>query len=177
MAQKKKPQVAQNGMTDEPINDIAKIINDTSFWQRERAETDEEILQRLEEYKNLCASKGIAPLIEDMCLYLGVSYRDVQSWRKGENCSSAVKQAIDNIFTWILSIDMKLVHSGKRQFVPHIWNSKQYHDQREPNSKLEDLLAGNLLRELPSSASIGQKYIAEFEESEADETEEMSEEK
>lgn len=166
----KKPttEFAQGGVASKPVNEIAEIISQTSEWQKPACKDDEEVLARISEYQNLCALRGHAPYIEDLCLYLGISKDRMHNWKTGEGCSKIVKEAIELALTWILSIDNKLTDQGKKPYVMRIWNGKQWHDEREPNSKLEDLLQASLLKDLPSQQSIAQRYLEDFDESEVD---------
>lgn len=159
----------EDGQKSTTHSEIGKIISNTSAWIRPACKDEDEIIKRIGEYQNLCAAKEEAPYIENMCLYLGISKEQIQDFRKGEGCTNELKQEIDKAFTWILSIDNQLVDKGKKNVVSRIWNGKQYHNEREPNNRLEDLLAVNLLKDLPSSQNIARKYLEDYSDSEDDE--------
>lgn len=166
MPQKTKTDYTESGQKSKNHTDIGKIITETSAWARPACKTDQEIVERIAEYQNLCAAKETPPYIEDLCLFLGISTETMHEWRRGETCSNTVKAAIDQAFTWVLSIDNKLTDAQKKNYVMRIWQGKQWHGEREPNSKLEDLLAVNLLKDLPSTQSIATKYLEDITETE-----------
>lgn len=170
MATKKKPEYAESGQASKPKSDIGKLISDTSAWMKPRFADEKELLDRIAEYQNLCALKPEYPSVENLCLYLGVPIEEMREWRRGEHCSKDVKTAIDYFYTWVLSINNQRANEGKLPYVMRIWDGKQNHNEREPNSKLEDLLASSLLKDLPSSTTIAQRYLDDYDESE-DETE------
>lgn len=159
-----KPEVAQNGQTARPINEYAEIINDVNFWNKEECASDDEAEQRIDEYFNLCVSKGEMPLFETMCLYLGISDDKGKQFASGEGCSGRMTRLIQNALSRLKAIEAKAVYQGLIRDVPYIWRSKQYFGYREPNSKIEDLLLGNVLKDLPSPQSIAQKYLTDIEE-------------
>ena len=166
MATKKKTEYAQNGQASDPKNEVAKLISDTSAWSKPEIADDDEAEKRIGEYFNLCALKGEMPMFETLCLYLGISDEKGKSYVQGESCSGKLAKLMQNALTVLKAVEGKAVYAGQIRDVPYIWRSKQYFNYREPNSKLEDILAGNLLKELPSTQSIAQKYLADFDETE-----------
>lgn len=164
----KKPTYAENGQTNKPVNEVAELLNQVNAWYMPEIKDDNEAEQRIGEYFNLCVSKGEMPLFETLCLYLGISDDKGKEYMQGENCSGRMTKLIQSALTRMKATEAKAVYKGLIREVPYIWRSKQYFNYREPNSKLEDLLTGNLLKELPSTASIAQKYLEEIE----DDTEE-----
>lgn len=169
MATKSKTEHAENGQTTTPKNDIAKLINSVSAWAMPEIKSDDEAEARIGEYFNLCVSKGEMPMFETLCLYLGISDDKGKGYCQGEGCSSRLAKLMQNALTRLKAVEGKAVYAGAIRDVPYIWRSKQYFGYREPNSKLEDLLAGNLLKELPSASSIAQRYLADYDESEVGE--------
>lgn len=166
MASKKKTEYAEGGVSSAPINDAAEIINSVNIWAREAVENDDEAEARIGEYFNLCASKGEMPMFETLCLYLGISDDKGKEWVLGEGCSNRMRTLIQNALTVLKAVEGKAVYKGMIRDVPYIWRSKQYFGYREPNSRLEDLIAGSLLKDLPSPQNIAQRYLEDYEESE-----------
>ena len=160
---------AQNGQTATPKNDIARLISDVNAWSRPECASDEEAEKRIEEYFNLCVSKGEMPLFETMCLYLGISDDKGKEYAIGEGCSGKMTKLIQNALSRLKAIEAKAVYKGIIRDVPYIWRSKQYFGYREPNSKIEDLLLGNVLKDLPSPQSIAERYLTDIEEDEGTE--------
>ena len=157
---------AENGQANKPVNEIAEIINSVNAWAKPECADDDEAEKRIGEYFNLCALKGEMPLFETMCLYLGFSDDKGKQYANGEGCSGRMTKLIQNALTVLKATEGKAVYAGKIRDVPYIWRSKQYFGYREPNSKIEDLLLGNVLKELPSEASIAKRYLEDIEEGE-----------
>lgn len=163
MAKKSTAEVAENGQTAKPINEIAKATNETNAWCNSEVKDDDEAEARVGEYFNICVLKGEQPLFETLCLYLGISDETGKQYAQGTGCSSRLTKILQNALTRMKAIEGKLVYKGAIRDVPYIFRSKQYFGYREPSSKLEDLLSGNLLKELPSTQSVMQKYLEDYE--------------
>ena len=168
MAKKRRTQFAQDGQTAFPPNEVAQIINSVSAWKQPACKDEDEVESRIGEYFNLCVLKGEMPLFETLCLYLGIPDDKGKEFVQGEGCSTRMTLLMQTALTMLKATEGKAVYTGKMPYVPYIWRSKQYFNYREPNSKLEDLLAGSLLKDLPSPKNIAQKYLEDFEESEKD---------
>ena len=166
MATKKKPDIAEDGQTATPINDIAEIINSVNAWSKPEIKDEDEAEQRIGEYFNLCVLKGEMPMFETLCLYLGISDDKGKEYCTGEGCSGRMTKLMQNALTVLKATEGKAVYQGKIRDVPYIWRSKQYFGYREPNSKIEDILLGNVLKDLPSTQSIAQRYLTDIEETE-----------
>lgn len=166
MAERKKQTVAENGVVDDPKDEVAELLNEVSMWSRDEVSSDEDAEARIGEYFNLCASKGEMPLFETLCLYLGISDDKGKEYAAGEGCSGKMTRLIQTALTTMKAAEAKAVYKGKIRDVPYIWRSKQYFGYREPNSKLEDALLNNVLKELPPVSSIAARYVLDVEESE-----------
>ena len=161
---KKKTEYAENGQTATPVNEAAEIISEVNFWGKPEVADDEEAERRIDEYFNLCVSKGEMPMFETLCLYLGISDDKGKEYAQGEGCSGKMTRLIQGALTRLKAIEGKAVYKGIIRDVPYIWRSKQYFGYREPNSKIEDLLLGNVLKDLPSAESIAQRYLEDITE-------------
>ena len=168
MATKKKTDYTQDGISSNPVNEVAEIIGAVNAWKQKPIETDDEAEARIGEYFNLCAAKGEMPLFETLCMYLGLSDDKGMQYARGEGCSTRMATMMQNALTTMKAVEGKAVYAGMIRDVPYIWRSKQYFGYREPNSKLEDLLAQNLLKDLPSAQNIAQKYLDDYDESETE---------
>ena len=164
----KKIEYAEGGVASEPINDVAKLISAVNAWSKPEFKDVAEAERRIGEYFDLCALKGEMPLFETLCKYLGISDDKGMQYARGEGCSSKLAQMMQNALTTMKAVEGKAVYAGMIRDVPYIWRSKQYFGYREPNSKIEDLLAQSLLKDLPNPQMVAQKYLADFEESEVD---------
>lgn len=168
MPQKKRTEYADHGTTETPANDIAQILNAVNSWAMPEVENDAEIEKRTNEYFNLCVSKGELPMFETYCLYLGIPDDLGKKWANGEECTKKRSRLIQLALTRMKASEGKAVMGNKIPYVPYIWRSKQYFNYREPASKLEEILAGNVLKELPSASSVAAAYLADVEDEEED---------
>ena len=159
----KKTEYAENGQTPNPKGEIAEMLNAVNAWAMPEFADDDEAEQRLSEFFNLCVLKNELPMFETMCLYLGISDDRGKEIANGENCSGRLTRLFKSALTKVKAVEGKAVNAGKLRDVPYIWRSKQYFGYREPTSKLEDMLAGSLLRELPTSANIAKRYLEDAE--------------
>ena len=166
MANSKKPDVAVNGKTASPKNDIAELINETSLWVQSPVESDNELNKRIGEYFSLCVSKGELPIFETLALYLGVSDEEALRWVAGDGCSAKRKRAMQLALTRMKAIEGKSLYADKLPYVPSIWRSKQYFGYREPTSELKLINDTSPLKELPSAEGIAKAYLEDIEQGE-----------
>ena len=165
----KKPEVAENGRTKTPINDTAKIIDESSAWDLGIGElNDDQVRTRIGEYFSLCASRGELPIFETLCLYLDISDEEGLEWSRGENCSQARKKMMQKALTRMKAIEAKASQKNMIPIANYIWRGKQYFGYREPDPKIT-LQSANPLKELPSAATVAEKYLVDVAETEAEE--------
>lgn len=162
----KKAEYAEKGQTATPVNEIAKLIAESSAWVRGEAKSDAEVEARIEEYYNLCASKGELPIFETLALFLGTDDETLKKWLLGDGCTTRRKNALQLALTRMKAIEGKGLYSGAVPYVPSIWRSKQYFGYHEPDSKLTLQMGGSPLKELPTAEGIAAAYLNDFEESE-----------
>lgn len=166
----KKPNTAyaEKGQSSAPKNDIAKLITQTSAWVREKVEKDDEVESRIDEYFNLCASKGELPIFETLSLFLGVDDETLKKWLVGDGCTTHRKNLLQLALTRMKSIEGKAMYDNLVPYVPSIWRSKQYFGYKEPDSKLTLNVGGSPLKELPTAEGIAAAYLNDIAESEDD---------
>lgn len=145
---------------NEAKREIAKqlLLETYEAYKMPKVHSDEELEQRLDEYFNRCASKGIIPTVEEMCLYTGYAHSTVNEWERGVKKGVGPRSAaiIKNAKAYMSSFDAKLVTSGALNFLTYCFRAKNYYgmkDQQEyvltPNQqevRPEDLIKqANLL--------------------------------
>lgn len=125
-------------------NEISEILNNSLYWyKRQPVKSDEECIDRLNEFFKHCADTGEIPTVEKMCLSLGTVRQTVFDWEKnctrGKTRSDIIKKAKEIL----ASIDAELVSRGKIPQVTYIFRAKNFfgmQDQQEvvltPNNKL-----------------------------------------
>lgn len=157
---------ADRGQASAPKNDISKLIGESSAWVRTRVEKDEEVDSRIDEYFNLCASKGELPIFETLALFMGVDDETLKKWLVGDGCTTRRKDALQLALTRMKSIEGKAMYQNLVPYVPSIWRSKQYFGYKEPDSKLTLNVGGSPLKELPTAEGIAAAYLSDIVESE-----------
>ena len=127
-------------------SEISDIINNSLYWfNRDIVKTDEECIERLNEFFERMATTGEIPTVEKMCLALGTVRQTVHDWEhnctKGRARSDIIKKAKEIL----ASMDAELVSKGKIPQVTYIFRAKNFfgmQDQQElvltPNNKLGD---------------------------------------
>ena len=164
----KRTEYAEKGQTSTPVNKIAKLIAESSAWLNSRVKNDSEVDTRIEEYFNLCVSKGELPMFETLALYLGIDDETLKKWMLGDGCSTRRREALQYALTRMKAIEGKGLYSGDVPTVPSIWRSKQYFGYKEPNNDITLHMENNPLKELPSGEGILEAYLGDFAEEEED---------
>ena len=167
MASKKPKQaVAEGGVADDKESSQSirrKILADSGKWLQRPCRNDDEVEERISEYKSIIALQEPAelPLVETLAQYLGISYHKFRKFVKGEEGTERRQALLQGAVTWIAGVWGQLVTVGDLYFGVYVWYSKQWFDMREPDSKLV-LDAVSPLKELASSKDIAQKYLADL---------------
>ena len=161
----KKTEYAERGQTTTPTNEISKLINESSAWVNAKVKTDAEVEKRIDQYFNLCVSKGELPIFETLALYLGTDDETLKRWMLGDGCTTRRKDALSLALTRMKAIEGKGLYTGVVPTVPSIWRSKQYFNYREPDSKLTLQMGGSPLKELPTAEGIAAAYLNDITES------------
>lgn len=162
----KKTEYAEKGQTQTPTNEIAKLITESSAWVSSKVKTDDEVEARIDQYFNLCVSKGELPIFETLALYLGVDDETLKRWLLGDGCTTRRKESLQLALTRMKAVEGKGLYSGAVPYVPSIWRSKQYFNYKEPDSKLTLQMGGSPLKELPTAEGIAAAYLNDYAESE-----------
>ena len=162
---KTKVGVTENAVSDDKRGQWAEINSNVGEWKMPPFKSEEEFAERCGLFQNLIAAKGEVPTAEKFAMFLGTSFHKLKRWSKGEDCPEARRDGVQEIITWIAAIwtDAMLL----KVTVPtmNIWYGKQWFEQREPDSKVTlDMISP--LKELPATASLAQKYLADVKSTE-----------
>lgn len=163
-----KTSVTEDGVNSAPKDPYGKLINNASFWIREEVDTDEEIEARATEFRNLCAARSELPIVENFCLFLGVSLDKARDWLKSDAISAKRKKVLGAVITWSAAVLTQAWQQGLIGDVKYIWYSKQWYGMREPEATI-NIGGANPLKELPSVASVAERYLVDVAETEAEE--------
>ncbi len=127
---------------------VSKLLGEVLVEYRQpKVKSDQELIERLDDYFNRCCVSGQIPTVEEMCMSTGYSYNTLWDWaqgrRKGFSPETAgiIKKAKDFLKTF----DAKLVISGKMNFLAYCFRAKNYYgmvDKQEyvvtPNVRQEE---------------------------------------
>ena len=112
----------------------SKTINEMmEYFNAPKVKTDEEFIERTEQYFYRCAKKGIRPTWEEFALSLGTTRATLWDWETGRYpkiSAELVKMAKEFLSTY----DARAVSEGKLNPVAYIFRSKNYYglkDQQE----------------------------------------------
>ncbi len=140
-ADKKKPSRGRGGKNNFPNAKVAVATEDDKRLvgqlltevlaerKKERVKSDDELVERLNDYFVHCATTGQIPTVEEMAMSTGYSISTVWDWEVGRNkgfsseTSDIIKKAKDVLKTF----DAKLVISGKLNFLAYCFRAKNYY--------------------------------------------------
>lgn len=123
-----------------------KLLQETlQAYKKQKVNSEQELLQRLDEYFTHCANGGIIPTVEEMALYCGYSVKGFwelergNSMRLGLNASEIIKKAKG----FLQAFDAKLVICGQLNFLTYCFRAKNYYglvDRKELDVATSDPL-------------------------------------
>ena len=129
--------------------------------KKEKVKSDDELVERLHNYFNHCATNGQIPTVEEMAMSTGYSISTVWDWEVGRNkgfsseTSDIIKKAKDVLKTF----DAKLVISGKLNFLAYCFRAKNYYGMVD---KAEYVLTPNQKQESDYDADeISKRYLTD----------------
>lgn len=116
--------------TEEDRALVGKLLTEVlTERKKERVKSDDELVERLNDYFVHCATTGQIPTVEEMAMSTGYSISTVWDWEVGRNkgfsaeTSDIIKKAKDVLKTF----DAKLVISGKLNFLAYCFRAKNYY--------------------------------------------------
>lgn len=126
-----------------------------------KVKTDDELVERINDYFNRCAAQGRIPVIEEMAISCGYTSSDLADIERGissgtgKNCPKILKKARE----MLKSFDAKLVISGKMNFLAYCFRAKNYYGMVD---KQEYIVTPNVKQETDFDAEdIKQRYMIE----------------
>ena len=121
--------IAHNN-TCEP-GEISKILQNTMYWyNRERVKTDEECIERLQEYFTRVIENDEIPTVEKMCIALGTNRTTVWEWEQG-TLGSARANIIKKAKDISAALDAELVSKGKIPQITYIFRAKNFFGMKD----------------------------------------------
>lgn len=134
---------------------VSKMLNEILVEYRQpKVTSDEELMQRFDEYFERCINEGRVPVIEEMYLSTGIPSSTLYDWETkrtrglGNFTSEIIKKAKEIIKTF----DAKLVIKGEMNFLAYCFRAKNYYgmvDKQEyvvtPNAQITEETVDNLI--------------------------------
>lgn len=151
---------SRSGMTDTPEKRevVSQLLKEVLVeYKQPRVKSDEEMIERIDDYFRRCAESGQIPTVEEMCMCTGYSYQglyDIETKRSGgfsNFTSEIIKKAKDVLKTF----DAKLVVTGEMNFLAYCFRAKNYYGMSD---KQELVLTPNQ-QEAPDIEDIKNRYM------------------
>jgi len=112
-------------------SEIADIVRNSLYWyNREIVKTDEECLERLNEYFTRIVENEEIPTVEKMCLALGTTRKTVWEWEQG-SLGSARSNMIKKAKEILAALDAELVSKGKIPQITYIFRAKNFFGMKD----------------------------------------------
>lgn len=95
-----------------------------------KVKSDQELMQRLDEYFAMAETRRIPPTVEEMALYVGVTSETLRAWRIGKNRpfgSDATSAIVQKAYEILHSIDAVMAEMNKTNTVSYIFRAKNYY--------------------------------------------------
>lgn len=106
------------------------LIEATRYMGAPIVKSDEEAIERIEEYFNHCINDGKRPTVEGLALCLGTTRSTMFKWETGESrtiSGNIIKKAKE----FIGNFDANMVAENKLNPVTYIFRSKNYYGMRD----------------------------------------------
>ena len=144
--------------TDEDRSMLAKALDEvTDAYKQKPVKSDEELINRLNEYFEKCRVRESVPTVEEMGLYIGYStsfMKDVQSgYRKG--FSSDTASILQKAKEFLKTIDGKLALNGQINFLAYCFRAKNYYGMVD---KVEHVITPTQPYEQIDTKTIKERY-------------------
>lgn len=127
---------------------VSKLMTEAyQAYKMSKVKSDEEMMERFDQYFRMCAETGRIPTVEEMCMYTGYSDSYIWAVEVGtlKGFSSKTAEIIKHAKSMMKVFDAKLVVSGKLNFLTYCFRAKNYYgmvDKQEyvvtPNQKPEN---------------------------------------
>lgn len=158
----------------QPSNDeeralVGKLLNEVLVeYRKPRVKSDDELIERLDDYFKRCAENNQIPTVEEMCLCTGYTSATCYDWEVGRNkgfsdsTSTIIKKAKEMLKTF----DAKLVIAGKLNFLAYCFRAKNYYGMSD---KQEMVITPNTNNDSNYSAEdIRRRYLTDVATFESD---------
>lgn len=148
------------GQAEEDKALVRKLMTETlSSYRKPRVKSDEEMVQRFDEFYQECAAQGKIPTVEELEFCTGYSHGGLMDICSGRNpgFTPETKNIIKRAKEFIKTFDAKLVVTGQLNPVVYIFRAKNFYgmkDQQDITVQAED----NKIRDM-SDEEIAKWYL------------------
>ena len=137
--------------------DAKRVLSEVLNWfQKDRANTNEEIYERTIEFFQYCAERGERPTVEKYCLALGYGRSTVNEWKNGLHCDENRSNIIKKAFDALAAYDAGMATEGRMNPVPYIFRAKNYYGMKDQADLV--ITPNNPLGSEEAPETITQKY-------------------
>lgn len=122
------------GQSDEDKVLVRKLMTETlGSYRKPRVKSDEELVQRFDEFYQECATQGKIPTVEELEFSTGYSHGGLSDIASGKNpgFSPETKNIIKRAKEFIKTFDAKLVVTGQINPVVYIFRAKNYYGMKD----------------------------------------------
>lgn len=125
------PQTATKNLD---ANDVRKALREVlDAYKQPRVKSDDEMLERISTYFEVCADRGSHPVLEEMALYCGYTLdglRDIENGRS-KGFTPETSRIIKKAKFCVQTLDAKMVQSGKLNFLAYCFRAKNYYGMQD----------------------------------------------
>lgn len=155
--------------TDEDRALVSQLLSEAlTEYRQPRVKSNEELIERIDDYFCRCAQRGQVPTVEEMSLSTGYSISTVMDWEIGRNkgFSPETSLIIKKAKGYLQTFDAKLVIAGKMNFLAYCFRAKNYYGMRDQQEVM--ITPNNPLGEATSPEELRRKYLEDVYGAEAD---------
>ena len=110
---------------------VREAATSVQYWYKRganKATSDEEVQQRIDEFFSTCIETGQRMTVEKMALALGITRKTLYDWEIQSNKrGDIIKRAKE----YLAAFDADLATSGRMNPVPYIFRAKNYYGMRD----------------------------------------------
>lgn len=127
-------------------------------YKMPRVTSDDELMERIDQYITDCCDRGTYPTVEELALYTGYSIATLLDWEHertrglGNQTSRIIKRAKEII----KSLDAKMVLQGNIDIAAYCFRAKNYYGMRDQQDVI--ITPGNQLEQTATAEEIAAKY-------------------
>lgn len=137
--------------------DVSSVLRETNYWRtrglQSRVNSNRELEERINEYFEICAERGVKCTVEGLCLAIGYSRAIVGKWKQGLECDRERQSIIQAVYDTFAAFDAAMAVNNKLNPVLYFFRAKNYYEMRDqqdivvtPNNPLGEIASEEDLR-------------------------------